>query len=68
MEQLDPAHRPVLASRQLRKRPIVSASPRFSLLYKVFRGLAGHAPIVPGKSARVTRTVEQFSNEGVAEA
>jgi hypothetical protein len=55
-------------SSQLGKRPVVSASPRFSLLYKVFRGLAGHARIVPGKGARVARTVGQFSNEGVPEA
>jgi hypothetical protein len=56
-QQLPPRHHPVLASRQLRQWPVIPASSRKPLLYTGFRGLAGHAPIVPGRGARVARTL-----------
>jgi len=60
VEQLNPTNHPVLPASKLREPAIVSASTRFSLLYKVFGGLAGHTRSVSSYGARVARRSQNF--------
>lgn len=60
--QLRSPYHPVLAISQTGKRLLQFASPRKLTHIARFGGLVGHAPIVPGKSARVARTVGHLSH------
>jgi hypothetical protein len=52
INQLTPAHHPVLPASKLRQQPIVSASPRMTETIPVYDELAGHA----WEAARKPRT------------
>lgn len=67
-KQLIPRDHPVLAICQITDRPLLRASLSQCPYIGFFDGLDFHTAIVPGKSARVARTVGQFSNVGVPKA